>query len=568
MAIDLRESFNRIKAGYKGEFDTTQTADWIQKHLKLSGRQVSFKGREYQERILKSDAPTIVVKKCSQVGISELMLMRNLALMDILNGFKIIHTLPTALFAQKVMKTRVDPLLASSQKLQSKLNKNLDNASVKQIGDSLLYLNGTNTTASAISIPADCIVVDELDFSVMENVESLQSRLTASQYRWWNYVSTPTVPNFGIDSQFQASKRYYNHCKCKHCGRWYLPDFLKHTRIPGFEGDLLTINKGMLGSIHWQEAEMFCPHCGKPADLSIEHRAWVCENPSDNFLADGFQISPTDAPSIITPADLVLWSTRFKRKVNFVNYHLGQVMADNDSGINEADLDLMEQVGSLPASGFRVFGLDMGTECHLTVGVTDGQGKLTVIEKHRLDYRTVEEELNRLSARHRPTTILADSQPYVETIHRLQSRIHNLYGSVYVTTKDMQPYRVIDQSEDTQKALLDRRQVNVNRNVALNILMDDIRSGLVGVTVDAEQDLFRQQMQDMKRKPASAKAFNGEASDEDGEPEAYVWVKTTGNDHYHHSLLYCHIAAQLVHHLPGRGALPCFIGSFKVKSER
>ena len=219
MAIDLRESFNRIKAGYKGEFDTTQTADWIQKHLKLSGRQVSFKGREYQERILKSDAPTIVVKKCSQVGISELMLMRNLALMDILNGFKIIHTLPTALFAQKVMKTRVDPLLASSPKLQSKLNKNLDNANVKQIGDSLLYLNGTNTTASAISIPADCIVVDELDFSVMENVESLQSRLTASQYRWWNYVSTPTVPNFGIDSQFQASKRYYNHCKCKHCGR-------------------------------------------------------------------------------------------------------------------------------------------------------------------------------------------------------------------------------------------------------------------------------------------------------------------------------------------------------------
>ena len=92
-------------------------------------------------------------------------------------------------------------------------------------------------------------------------------------------------------------------------------------------------------------------------------------------------------------------------------------MADNDSGISEADLDLMEQVGSLPASGFRVFGLDMGTECHLTVGVTDGQGKLTVIEKHRLDYRTVEEDLNRLIARHRPTTILADSQPYVETIH-------------------------------------------------------------------------------------------------------------------------------------------------------
>ncbi len=110
---------------------------------------MSFKGREYQERILKSEAPTIVVKKCSQVGISELMLMRNLALMDILNGFKIIHTLPTALFAQKVMKTRVDPLLASSPKLQSKLNKNLDNASVKQIGDADTRRRTVSQTATA-----------------------------------------------------------------------------------------------------------------------------------------------------------------------------------------------------------------------------------------------------------------------------------------------------------------------------------------------------------------------------------------------------------------------------------
>lgn len=564
--IDLLDSFDRVRASVQDRLSEDQLEEFIVRNLRLGGRTISFKNREYQQRILKSDAHTIVVKKCSQVGISELMLLRNLALMSLREPFNIIHALPTSVFAQKISRTRVDPLLQGSPYLAARVNKALDNASVKQIGHSFLYLNGTygGSATSSISIPADLICVDEVDFCDPEVVSNLQSRLTASSYRGWAYVSTPTLPNYGVDGKFNGSRRYFNHCRCNHCGDWFIPNWLRHTKIPGYSGELLGINTQMLGQIAWSEAKLHCPHCGAVPDLSPEHREWVCENPLDSFEADGFMISPMDAPGIISPADLVLWSTRFKNKNNFINYHLGETAQSADSGINETDLDRMEYLGLHPLRGFKVFGLDIGTTCHLTVGVTDGLGKVTAIELHQIRYTELEEQLRRLVKLHRPTTIVADSQPYVETIHRLQQTHHNLYGAVYVASKNLEAFRVVNKVEDKQRALLDVRQVNINRNLAFNTLMDDIRAGNIGVAPSEDLPIWRTQMVDMKRKPQGDAGFTGEA--EGSDPDAYAWVKTSGNDHYHHSLLYCHVAAQMVHHLPeGRISLPPFIGHFRVK---
>lgn len=50
--INLLDSVARLRSSVLGDFDASQTAAWIQRYLTLSGRQVSFKGREYQARIL------------------------------------------------------------------------------------------------------------------------------------------------------------------------------------------------------------------------------------------------------------------------------------------------------------------------------------------------------------------------------------------------------------------------------------------------------------------------------------------------------------------------------------
>lgn len=565
--INLHEVFKRIEASVLGGLGADQLEEFITRYLRLSGRQISFVKREYQQRILQSDARIVVVKKCSQVGISELMIMRNLALMNLREPFNIIHALPTATFAQKVMKTRIDPLVRGSDYLMSRLNKNLDNASVKQIGHSFLYVNGTygGSATAAISIPADCISVDELNFCDQDVVSNLQSRLTASAYRSWIYVSTPTVPNFGIDAKFNSSKRYFNYCKCNHCNHWFIPNWLEQARIPNWDKPLLSISATDLGQVAWQETQIHCPNCDQIPNLLPEHREWVCENPLDNYEADGFMISPMDAPQIISPADLVSWSTRFRNKDDFINFHLGESAESSDTGINDTDLDNMEHLGKDLVRGFKVFGLDMGTACHLTVASTDGQGKMTIIALHKIHYTELEQELKRHIAHYRPTTIVADSQPYVETIHRLQQTIPNLYGSVYITSRNLEAFKLIDRTEDKQRSLLDVRQVNVNRNLALNNLMIEIRSGNIGIKPMAEVIEFREHLKDMKRQSQNYGGFNGES--ESGEAESYVWVKTTGNDHYHHSLLYAYIASQMVHHLPqNRIVLPPFVSRFKVKS--
>ena len=563
MSLNLKESFDSIKSATLGDFKLSQVGSWIQKHTKLAGKPVSFVNREYQERILQSEAPTLVVKKCSQVGLSELIIRRNLALCDIIDGFKIIHTLPAAMFASKVTQTRIDPIIEGSRRLTNNLHRGTDSSSIKRFGNSHLYITGTYTVNDVISTPADLISVDELDFSDIDNVENLQSRLTASDYRWWSYISTPTLPDFGIDAKYSVSKRHENFCKCKHCNMWYSPDYLKHARIPGFSGELLSVTDKDLASIRWQEAQYYCPHCGKPADLSANHRSWVCENPDDNFLSDGFQISPTDAPNIISAADLVLWSTGFKRKANFVNYHLGQVMLDAASGLNETDIIVMQEVGKQSLTGYTVFGLDLGTTCHLIVSKSSGMGRMTVTHKYTIDYKVLEDELLRLIKIHRPTAIVSDTQPYIETVHRLQQKIPNLFGAMYINGNGLEPFRVIEKKSDETKSVLEQRQVNINRSVAFNILMDDIRESKIGLAFGVTDDTLTEHLTDMKRK-ARSEGTRGAVSD-DSETLEYRWVKTKGNDHFHHALLYCHIASQMTQHrnISG-GGLGCLMGSFRL----
>ena len=93
---------DRIKLAVVDNSASGSLEDFIIRNLRLNGRTISFKRREYQQRILQSDARILVTKKCSQIGISELMLLRNLARMCMLEPYNVIHALPTATSAQKI----------------------------------------------------------------------------------------------------------------------------------------------------------------------------------------------------------------------------------------------------------------------------------------------------------------------------------------------------------------------------------------------------------------------------------------------------------------------------------
>ncbi len=251
----LGNALEQIESAIHNKFDQTQAVQWITTHTTLQGRRFSFKDHEYQERILQSEAPEKVIRKCSQVGISELSARLALCYSDVMRGFNQIYTLPTHSQAQRFAKTRVDPIIQDSSRLKAKLSKTVDSATTKQLGSNFLYFTGTYGENTAISVPADHLFHDEVDFSDQEVLGKFNSRLTHSQYKWKTSLSTPTVGGFGIDKMFVTSKRHFNFVKCCHCSKYFYPDYMKHVAIPDFDDDILSIDKYMLANLRWQEAK-------------------------------------------------------------------------------------------------------------------------------------------------------------------------------------------------------------------------------------------------------------------------------------------------------------------------
>lgn len=558
MSFNFDDHLERLKSTLQPAHTTKSVADWITTHTYLDGEPFSFKDHEYQHRILQSEAPLLVVQKCSQVGITELIIRRTLALMDIMRSFSVIYTMPTAGFAATAVKTRFDPVVQSSPRLSQLIHTTTDNTEIKRFADNFLYIKGTYGNNQAISVPADMIVHDEFDFSDAQVMSNFQSRLKHSKYKWKALFSTPTVANYGINAEFNSTKRHYNFTKCDHCGHWFVPSYFDHVRIPDFSGVLKQITKENIHQHAWQDAKLHCPKCDSVPNLQVENRIWVCENPDENHEGEGFQVSPFDAPNVVTIPSLILSSTKYDRITDFINFDLGLPATDAESSLQDADIDQMfekhDQIA--PNTTACVIGVDMGVTCHIVVAKVGASTGLHIIDLSTAHYTDLEKHLDTLVRQYRPASIVMDSQPYTDTVHRLQQRHHNLYGSVYVQNKDLEMYKLKDRENNAEKGLLDVRQVNVNRDYAFDCLMTEIRAGKVTCVKNDQHHKLRVHLKDMKR--IMVQRTYG---------QVFAWRKSKeGSDHYHHALLYALIAKELTHTPHTRLIVPVFLGSFKAKN--
>lgn len=569
----LSDALDRIESAIKSKFDQTQAVEWITTHTTINNRKFSFKDHEYQERILQSEAPERVIRKCSQVGISELSARMALCFADVMRGFNQIYTLPTHAQAQRFSKTRVDPIIQDSPRLKAKLSKTVDSATTKQLGSNFLYFTGTFGENTAISVPADNLFHDEVDFSDQEVLGKFNSRLTHSPYKWKTSLSTPTVGGFGIDKMFSASKRHFNFVKCCHCSRFFYPDYFEHVHIPGYDDNLLAIDKTLLAGLDWQNAKLLCPHCGKEPDLSPKYRHWVCENPGESYIAEGFQVSPFDAPACITVPYLIERSTQYPLKRDFINFNLGLPFSDESSGMQDSDIDRMLSVGENGLGGYTFIGIDMGGKCHITVAQGLHDVSLTVTQRFAVDMRDIDDVLDVLQNNLNPLAVVVDAMPFTTEVYRFQQKWDNVYGAFYKSNASLEIYRVMDHIEEEEKSKQDLRQISINRDYAFDALMIDIRAGKVGlynqrvsyhvmgelVESDTDVEVYRKQMKEMKRIPQEAKGPNS--------PPRYRWEKPPqADDHYHHSTLYAYVASKVTGAKTSkRGGLGPMFGSFKVQ---
>ena len=553
----FKHHLDRLKSSTLNKFTLASLPEWITTNTSINGELYSFHDHEYQIEISSDASREIIIRKCSQVGISELSARIALALCAITRGYTVAYTLPTAGFASTFMKTRVDPIIQGSPYLSSMLEGEVDNTEVKKLGESFLYLKGAQSSNAPISVPCDHLVHDEVDFSDPEVLSQYQSRLTHSKYKRKTKLSTPTLPNRGIDYEFQRSRRKFNMVRCNHCSHYFIPDYFLHVRVPGFTGDLREIKKTNLHKYNYVDAYVECPKCGGKPSLQPQHRKWVVENSGDNFIASGIQVTPFDAPNIITPGYLVESSTQYKRYVDFINFGLGLPTVDSDATLTQSDVDACVRDELEEFSGSIVMGVDMGNTCHFSVGRVRGDGSIRVVHVEQVPVSKVRVRYGELQAQWRPRITVMDAFPYTETVLALQATDARLYGAVYTQGKGLETHNVVDRPEDRDEAEVDLRQVNINRNRAFDAYMDFIREGHLSkrpCELDAE---WKAQHMDMRR----IRAWDGQTKE-----LVYKWVKSEeGNDHFHHSGLYMHIASMIMG--VGRGstvALP-LISTFKMR---
>lgn len=530
------EHLERLQAATSGRYTLANIPEWIIRNTKLKGETWSFKDHEYQLQILLDPSRDKVIRKCAQVGITELSLREVLAILRILPGITIIYTMPTANSAEKLVKTRVDLIIAESKDLSFAVSSDVNSTEIKQFDTSFAYFNGTFGQNQAISVPADMVVHDELDFSNQSVLTTYESRLKHSSYKLRRAFSTPTLPKHGICAKFENSRRHFNFCKCNHCNEWFYPDYYGQVRIPGWAEPLDKVTAENLHTLRWREAALFCPKCHKQPSLQPKHRNWVQENPGDMHEAAGYAISPFDAPNVVTPSGLVEESTKYERQADFINFALGLPYEDARETLTESLLRSLYTPGEAGNYAGLCFGADMGLTCHIMIGRQDLAGNLIVVHAERCELADFERRKQVLCSQYRVLISVMDAFPHTEIVIRLQHSDPNLYGSVFHESDNLAIFSVKDAPEIAEKGKLPIRQAKVNRNLALDELASRLLARKVLFLRNAEEDLVIAHILDLKRT---------QEADRKGQIK-HVWVKSPrGADHYMFALLYLYTASFL-----------------------
>lgn len=560
MSDIVRHHLARVEGATTKRLRMRDLPKWVEENTTINGRPYRFKDHEYQERIMGDESQEVVIRKCSQVGISEMSIRMALGLARLMPSYSTIYTFPTATFAQKYVKTRVDPVIEGSEDLKSALAQDVDSSEVKRLGRyGYVYFGGAASSNAAISVMADHLIHDELDFSDMEVISQFHSRLTHSPWKRKTKLSTPTVPGGPIDHEFQHSKRWWNMVRCSCCNHYFVPDFYQHVHVPGYgRGEVLRkITKETLHTLRYQEAVVICPKCDRLPSLQPEYREWVCENPDQNYLATGYQVQPFDAPNLITVPYLIESSTQYARRTDFDNFALGRPAEDADSGLQGSDLDacLVEMDKSPFHTHF--IGADQGMICRIMVAGVAQTGEMLVVHTEQVPVQNFRKRYKELCSQYRLISKVVDSQPYVETVMALQEEDPNLYGAFFVRREKLELYVTHTREENIEEGKTAMRDVQINRNKALDMLMEDVRSGMVKIRKDENWADIKAQCTDMKR----IKMLNSESE------FVYNWVKSSKkNEHFHMALLYCWIAKHLRGTAQATGSASAFgVTTFKVK---
>jgi hypothetical protein len=533
----ILEHLQRVSDGARDIYHLNNLSSWIEKHIYLEGKLMNMSGKySFQSEIVNNTSRVTNTIKCAQIGLSTATQAYFLAALATQRKFNAIYALPTASDAAKLTTTKVNPLIQGSPRLRNMLNKDVDSVELKQIGDNYLFTRGSKSETTALSISADCVVIDELDRCDPHAVKQFRSRLQASELGIVKQFSTPTIKGVGISKEAEASKRFRSMATCARCSHKWLPTYELDIRIPGYTGELETLDKHNIINTRWQESHWCCPNCGRDPKLTRKSLEWVCENPEQNYEAHTFYVNPVTCCEVLKPSYLVRTSTEFATRAEWKNQVLGIEAEDSNDQITESDVDSAMIQADLSSSDITYLGADMGLLCHIVVGRRTQTGEMLVIHREAVPVGLFNERRSELIRKYRCAVSVIDAFPYTPLVSSITDYDPNSFGADFSTGKSVELFTIKEKEANAEEGKLNLRLVRINRTRALDevMLLFKERKILVGKLDDEEDRKFRSHVLSMKR----TQTFKGDEL-------VYTWQKTDGVDHYMLALLYMYIATLL-----------------------
>ena len=523
--------------------DLSRMAAWLcehTRHPKDSKKSWSFADHEMQVDIANETRHHVLIRKCSQVGLSELSVRIALAMLAIFPGSTAIYTLPTAKYAAKFAKSRINPVIEASKTLNALVPTGADSSELKQFGTSFLYIVGTSGQSSPISIPADMLIRDEVDFSNQSLLSKFFSRLGHAQDGGWiRDFSTPTVDNFGISTEFDNSTQGRYTVLCTTCYEKVMPTFLDDVIIPGYDDKLVEFEREMLDDRRYDvdSAWLKCPACENELTMEMlsdaDNREWVHAFPGADI--GGYQVMPFDVPLYNPIPKTIQAIKQYERKSDWVNFEMGVPHEDADNSFLESAIvgsTLLRHVPpAIHAAHGCVAGLDIGKTSWILIGKPLDDKRVDIIHAERI----VQNDDNYLVTRtlellqwYGVQRLVIDAGPDFSSVTQIISKawVNVAWGCYYVRSSKRNLSNL-----DTKDA---EQIVTASKVGTFTDAAAAVNKGYVRFANMPEMDTVKSHLLAMKK--VSHQNSSGD--------RVTAWVNT-GPDHYANALNYLMISIQL-----------------------
>jgi len=429
--------------------------EWAMEWYQISGNPLSLSDHPYMIDILLCDSPIQVMKKSAQVGVSEYCVMLSIYVSAVIGGTGL-YLFPTKGHVSDFVRQRFDPVIDGSPKLQSisrrpnKRGGDVYNVGLKKMGDGFIFFRGTKSKHDLISIPADLLIIDELDECVVSNIPLALERLAASDLRWIRYVSTPWFPGGPIDAEYKRSDARKWLLPCPSCGHKQVIDWHKNVvrEVDADEYNLAFIPRDevctpevarLLAGDQWMDAiatlpfddiRAICFKCKKPMNR-LTMGEWVPEHPGRSVV--GWHISRMNSPRKRLAElyhEFMVAQTSVNKLAIFYRMALGEGYDVVGDGLTPATLTMVAQDYDPGEVGgeYTTAGVDVGAMIHVQVSrIRDGVR--VGIHKHAVREM---KELGRILDLYKVDCCVIDALPETREVKRF--RDEQPHGRVYLAS--------------------------------------------------------------------------------------------------------------------------------------